>query len=88
MCIYLGSNINYCLRNEIIPNNEFEMLSVDIKKPNSKAFTETAAYRPPSFTVGCFEDLEAIVRIIDMESKEQILLGDAYRIEITCTCLS
>ena len=41
VCIYLGSNINYCVRNEIIPNNEFEMLSVDIKKPNSKAFNET-----------------------------------------------
>ena len=64
------------LRNEIIPNNEFEMLSVDIKKPNSKAFNITAAYRPPSCTVGFFEALEAIVRIIDMESKEQIILGD------------
>ena len=79
MCIYLRSNINYCLRNEIIPNNEFEMLSVDIKKPNSKAFN----YRPPSCTVGFFEALEAIVRIIDMESKEQIILGD-----LNCNYLS
>ena len=69
VCIYLRSNINYCLRNEIIPNNEFEMLSVDIKKPNSKAFNVTAAYRHPSCTVGFFEALEAIVRIIDMEFK-------------------
>ena len=76
MCIYLRSNINYCLRNEIIPNNEFEMLSVDIKKPNSKAFNVTVAYRHPSCTVGFFEVLEAIVGIIDMESKEQIILGD------------
>ena len=83
MCIYLRSNINYCLRNEIIPNNEFEMLSVDIKKPNSNAFNVTAAYRPPSCTVGFFEALEAIVRIIDVESKEQIILGD-----LNCNYLS
>ena len=47
------------------------MLSVDIKKPNSNAFNVTAAYRPPRCTVGFFEALEAIVRIIDEESKEQ-----------------
>ena len=58
----------------IIPNNEFGMLSVDInKKPNIKAFNVTAAYRPPSCTVVFFEALEAIVPIIDVESKEQII---------------
>ena len=57
-------------------NSQNEMLSVDIKKPNSKAFNVTVAYRHPSCTVGFFEALEAIVRIIDMESKEQIILGD------------
>lgn len=62
-------NINY----EKIQNDEFEMLSVDIN--NSKSFNITAAYRPPSCTVGFFEALEAIC-IIDMESKEQIILGD------------
>ena len=46
------------------------MLSVEIKKPNIKAFNVTAAYRPPSCTVGFFKTLEAIVRIIDLESKE------------------
>ena len=56
-----------------IQNDEFEMLSVDIN--NSKSFNITAAYRPPSCTVGFFEALEAIC-IIDMESKEQIILGD------------
>ena len=25
VCIYLRSSINYCLRNELIPNNEFEI---------------------------------------------------------------
>ena len=52
------------------------MLSVGIKRPDSKAFNVTAAYRPPSRTVGFFEVLEAIVRIIDIESKEQITIGD------------
>ena len=32
VCIYLRSNISYCLRNEGIPNEEFEILSIDIKK--------------------------------------------------------
>ena len=49
------------------------MLSVDSKKPNSKAFNVTAA---PSCMVGFFEALESAVCIIDMESKEQIILGD------------
>ena len=83
VCIYLRSNINYCFRSEIIPNNEFEMLSVDIKKPYSKAFNVIGDYRPPSCTVGFFEALEAIVRIIDMESKEQIILGN-----LNCNCLA
>ena len=59
------------------------MLSVDIKKPNSKAFNVTAAYRRPSCMVGFFEALEAIVRIIDTESKEQIISGD-----LNCNYLS
>ena len=41
-----------------------------------KGFNVTAVYRPPSCTVGFFEALEDIVRIIDIESKEQIILGD------------
>ena len=76
MCIYLRSNISYCLRNEVIANDEFEILSIDIKKPHSKTFNVTAAYRPPSCTSGFFEALEAIVRAVDMESKEQIIIGD------------
>ena len=47
-------------------------LEMKQKKPNSKAFNVTAAYRPPSCTVGFFEALEAIVRLIDMESKQII----------------
>ena len=35
VCIYIRTNIDYCLRNELIPNNEFEILSIYIKKPNS-----------------------------------------------------
>ena len=83
VCIYIRTSIDYCLRNELIPLNEFEILSIDIKKPNSKAFNVTAAYRPPNCTAGFFEALEAIIRAIDIESKEHIVLGD-----LNCNYLS
>ena len=75
VCIYLRSNINYRLRADL--NNEpFEILSIDIFKPNSVPFNITALYRPPSCNVGFFSSLEKIVQTLDVESKEFILLGD------------
>ena len=75
VCLDLQSSLNYRIR-EDLNLNEFEVLSVDIMKPNSKAFNVTAIYRPPNCTEGFFENLENIVRTLDMESKEHILLGD------------
>lgn len=72
----MRSNINYSLRSDINIESEFEILSIDIKKPNSKAFNVTGAYRPPSCVDGFFENLENIIRTIDIESKEIIILGD------------
>ena len=76
VCFYLRSTLNYRLRDDLIVGDEFEVLSVDIMKLNSKAFNVTAAYRPPNCTEGFFENLENFVRALDLESKELIILGD------------
>ena len=76
VCFYLRSTLNYRLRDDLILGDEFEVLSVDIMKPNSKAFNVTAAYRPPNCTEGFFENLENLVRALDLESEELIILGD------------
>ena len=74
-CIYLRSNINYRLRADL--NNErFEILSIDIFKPNNVPFNITVLYRPASCNVGFFSTLEKIVQTLNVESKEFILLGD------------
>lgn len=59
-------------------SNVFEMLSVDFINLNSKAFNVIAAYRPLNCKEGFFESLENIVRIFDVESKENtcIILGN------------
>ena len=65
VCIYLRVNINNRLRADL--NNEpFEILSIDIFKPNSVPFNITTLYRPPSCNVGVFSSLEKIVQTIDV----------------------
>ena len=74
VCLYLRSTINYKIRDDFV--NEFEVLTVDIMKPSSRTFNVTVFYRPPSCTEGFFKNLENIIRVLDMESKEHLLLGD------------
>ena len=54
VCLYLCSTINY------------KMLTVDVMKPNSRLFNVTVLYRPPSCTEGFFENLENIIRVLDI----------------------
>ena len=56
VCLYLRSTINYKIRDNFV--NEFEVLTVDIMKPNSRTFNVTVLYRPASCTEGFFENLE------------------------------
>ena len=67
--MYLKSSLSFNHRKDFM--NEFEVISVDIAKPNCKAINVTALYRPPNCT-----NLENIVRVLDVECKELLILGD------------
>ena len=73
--IYIRTTINYNLRVDLT-SDAYEILSIDILKPNSSPFNVTALYRPPNCDDGFFSNLENVVRILDVESKESIILGD------------
>ena len=76
VCLYLRSSLNYQFRSDLKFDDNFEVLSVDILKPNCKPFNVTALYRPPNVVEGFFQNLENIVQILDLEGKECIFLGD------------
>ena len=53
------------------------MICVKIKPPKAKPYLVFSWYRPPSATIETFESLERVLRFIESEDKEIILLGDA-----------
>lgn len=75
VCIYVRSNLNYIVRHDL-PTDAYEILSIDITKPNSSPFNVTALYRPPACDDNFFSTMENIVRVLDNESIEYFLLGD------------
>ena len=58
--IYIRTTINYNLRVDLT-SDAYEILSIDILKPNSSPFNVTALYRPPNCDDGFFSNLESII---------------------------
>ena len=72
---YLKDSISYKPRKDI-PDNDLELICVEILPPKAKSYFVVAWYRPPSDPVESFNKLELILSFLDKEEKEVILLGD------------
>ena len=61
-----------------LENDKLELLSLRIKPKNAKSFILVCWYRPPTSVVddAAFENLREIIRKLDKEEKEIILVGD------------
>ena len=75
VCIYLRTNLNYRIRNDLI-NDHLECLFVEVSKPRSTPFLVGTWYRPPNSPPNLFSEFEKVIAKIDAENKELYLLGD------------
>ena len=73
--IYIRDSIKYKRRLDI-PNDDLELVCIEVEPPKSKSFLVLAWYRPPSDPVGSFNKLEKVLSFLDKEGNEIILLGD------------
>lgn len=75
VCIYLRSSINYQIRSDVVPD-DIEAVCLEIYKPNSRPFIVTTVYRPPDSSCEFFLSFERMIKAIDDENKEHLILGD------------
>lgn len=75
VAIYIRNSINYKVRDELMQDN-LETITVEICKPKSKPFLINCWYRPPDTTLELFNMYEELIKKMDSENKEVILIGD------------
>ena len=82
VCFYIRSDINYVVRKDL-DDQLLEILSIEIRKPNSKPFVVTSWYRPPNSSPDLFLHLDTVLGRLDSEHVEHYLIGD-----MNCNLLS
>ena len=65
-----------CDIREDIPKSNLEILSAQITPPRASPFIILSWYRPPNEPFETFDKIEQVLRFIEAERKEIILLGD------------
>ena len=73
--IYCCDTLEFSKRDDI-PITTLEMVCIEIKPPRAKPYLVISWYRPPSDNVQTFAKLECVLRSLESEDKEFILLGD------------
>ena len=75
--MYVNNTLSHH-RREDITDPKLEILGIEVTPKHAKAFVILCWYRPPTSDIdNCsFEALAKIIRKIDAESKEIILIGD------------
>ena len=68
---YIRSDKNYVVR-EDLDSQLLEILSVDIRKPNSKPFAITSWYRPPNSSPDLFPHFVTLLGRLDSEHLKHI----------------
>ena len=75
VAIYLRNSINYKVKEELM-SCDLEIITVEISKPKSKPFLVSCWYRPPDSPMEIFNNYEELVKKMDSEYEEIILIGD------------
>ena len=68
--------LNICHRPADLNKDDIEFLTIEINKDKIKPFLISTWYRPPNSSIDLFNKFENILRLIDIEEKESIILGD------------
>ena len=68
--IYIQNNIHYDVRNDL-PIGKLEIVCIEVKQKGSSPFPVLAWYNHNNF-----DELENVLKILDSENKEIILIGD------------
>ena len=82
MSLYFRSNLNFKIRDELMPE-PLESIVVEIIKPRTRPIIIGTLYRPPSSTIDLFEQIETLFAKVDSSNAEFYLLGD-----LNCDLLS
>ena len=75
VCLYIRSSINFKTRSSLM-SDIYEAIVVEILKPNSQPFCIVAVYRPPGTEDEFFCYFEDVIKSLDFEKKEIIVIGD------------
>ena len=78
VCLYIRSNLNYNIRSDL-EHDKLEMISIEIKNPNSRPFVVSTWYRPqrtPWPVPELFQAFEEVVARIDALNIDYYLIGD------------
>ena len=73
--IYVRDTIKFHARKDI-PNDNLEILSIEVQSPKSRPILVVAWYRSPSDPVSTFDKAEKFLSSFVKESKEIILMGE------------
>ena len=72
---YIRNSINFQVRSDL-NKDDIEFLAIEINKDKIKHFLISTWYRPPNSSIDLFNKFENILRLIDIEEKESIIVGD------------
>ena len=75
VAIYYRKNLNVLNRNEIVPDI-LEAVCIEVRNPKSKPFLIVSLYRPPNSRCQILNEIEMLVKNLDNEEKEFMILGD------------
>ena len=75
VCIYLRSNINYQIRDDLC-DDHLECVVIEIIRPHSRPFIVSTWYKPPNSPQDIFRQFESLIDKVDSEQKDFYLLGD------------
>ena len=73
--VFIRDTIKFHARN-YIPNDNLEILCIEVHPRKSRPILVVAWYRPPSDPVSTFAKAEKFLSYLDKEGKEMILMGD------------
>ena len=72
---YIRNSINFQVRSDLTID-DIEFLTIEINKDKIKPFLISTWYRPPNSSIDLFNKFENILRLIVIEEKESIIVGD------------
>ncbi|CAB3997495.1 Transposon Ty3-G Gag-Pol poly, partial [Paramuricea clavata] len=73
IAIYFRDNINIKNRNDLVPDS-LEALCVEVRKPKSKPILIVSCYRPPNSNHEVLKLNENLIKKLDNEEKEIVIL--------------